>query len=229
LDRLHRRTTARETILWQLLADAGRFRKEGGEAYWLTIIRIAELALLTAGAYADSCESRAAGDLLANPVRVLIHLKGRSKPKVKPRHAALSATLRKEACPGMPFMDWFRRHVLLEVTQKALLPELIDTMAASGRVTACYLDGLKKRMNRIADTIAFLSAWQVATSAELVAKTQSASPQTRQFIEANLCRFSDALFRRLGHVIGDPQTNRDYRGEVLNHPRRWGNPGLSEN
>lgn len=206
LEQLHLRTTARETTLWQLLAEVDRFREAGGEAYWLTIMRVAELALFTAGAYADSCESRAAGDLLANPVRVLIHLQGRSKPKVKPRHAALSAALRKEACPDMPFMVWFRRNVLLEVTQKALLPELVDRLSNSppsaGSINIRrFLEGLRARMQTVADTIAFLSAWQVDTAGEFQAKILAASPDTRRFIEANLCRFKDSQFIRMGTKI----------------------------
>ena len=79
LDRLHRRTAATETSLWQLLADADRFQKTGGVVYWLTVMRITELAILTAGACADGCEFRMAGDLLANPARVLIHLRDRKR------------------------------------------------------------------------------------------------------------------------------------------------------
>lgn len=212
LDGLHQRTEATETILLQVLADADRFRKEGGDLYWLTIMRIAELALLTAGAYADGCEFRAAGDLLANPARVLIHLKESGEPKVKKRHLALSATLRKEACPDMAFVDWFRRHVLLEVTQKALLPDLIDRLASSGLSAhgsasaggvdiRGFQESMEARMKAVADTIAFLSAWQVFDVADLNARIGASSPDTRRFINANLCRFKDTQFILMGAKI----------------------------
>jgi hypothetical protein len=212
LDRLHQRTEATETILWQVLADADRFRKEGGDLYWLTIMRITELALLTAGAFADGCEFQAAGDLLANPVRVLIHLKNSGQPKVKRRHAALSATLRKEACPDMAFVDWFRRHVLLEVTQKALLPDLIDRLAACGLSAhnspsaggveiRRFQERVAARMKAVADTIAFLSAWQLDDGADLNAKIEASSADTRRFINANLCRFKDTQFILMGAKI----------------------------
>jgi hypothetical protein len=212
LDQLHQRTEATETILWQVLADADRFRKEGGEVYWLTIMRIAELALLTAGAFADGCEFRAAGDLLANPARVLIHLKNRVEPKVKKRHAALSVTLRNEARSDMAFVDWFRRHVLLEVTRKALLPDLVDRLAACGRSAhggpsagslnfQRYMESVAARMKAVADTIAFLSAWQVGDVRDLNAKIEAGSPDTRRFINANLCRFKDTQFILMGAKI----------------------------
>ncbi len=106
----------------------------------------------------------------------------------------------------MPFMDWFRRHVLLEVTQKALLPELIDrlsdcTPSAGGIDLGRFLEGLHARMQAVADTIAFLSVWQVGTAAELHARMRTGSPDTRRFIKANLCRFKDSQFIRMGTKI----------------------------
>jgi hypothetical protein len=206
LDRLHLQMAATESILWQLLADADRFRKAGGEVYWLTVMRIAELAILTAGAYADGCEFQMAGDLLANPARVLIHLKDRKRPLVKKRHVSLSAMLRKEVGSNLSFMDWFRRHVLLEMTQKALLPHLVDRLGACGPSMGCidmgrYQQRLETRMQAVVDTIAFLSAWQVDNAADLHAKMQARSPETRRFINDNLCRFEDTQFNQIGALI----------------------------
>jgi hypothetical protein len=211
LDRLHRRTAATETSLWQLLADADRFQKTGGVVYWLTVMRITELAILTAGACADGCEFRMAGDLLANPARVLIHLRDRKRPIVKRRHIPISAMLRKEVSPDLSFMDWFRRHVLLEITQKALLPHLVDRLGACGPSMGCFDMGrfrkrIEIRMQAVVDTIAFLSAWQVGNAADLHAKMQAGSPETHRLINDNLCRFEDTQFNQIGATIRDMVT-----------------------
>jgi hypothetical protein len=218
LDQLHCRRETTEFSLWQLLANTDRFRKTGGEVYWLTLMRIAELALLSAGRYADNCEFRAAGDLLANPALVLIHLKDRKKPLVKKRHAALSVTLRKEVSAGISFLDWFRQHVLLEVTQKALLPSLVDRLDAcgpsaggpAGETAGETIGGIKIKqfrerieacMRKVADTIAFLSAWQIDDAMDLLARIEESSSDTRRFITANLCRFKDTQFIQIGATI----------------------------
>ena len=60
--------------------------------FWLTIARIAELALKQAGDYADNCEFQAAGDVLVNPRRIDIYLNGWAEPIVKHRHGALNAS-----------------------------------------------------------------------------------------------------------------------------------------
>lgn len=219
LDRLHGRTAATEGILWQLLADVDRFRKAGGEVYWLTVMRIAELAILSAGAYADGCEFQMAGDLLANPARVLIHLRDRKKPIVKRRHVPLSATLRKEVCSGLSFMDWFRRHVLLEMTQKALLPELVDRLGECGSSAGCihmgrFRERMEVRMRAVADTIAFLAAWQIEDAADLRTRMEASSPDKRQFINANLCRFEDTQFIQIGATIRSMVTGGPPYSEV---------------
>lgn len=206
LDQLHQQMAATESLLWQLLADADRFQKTGEAVYWLTVMRIAELAILTAGVYADVCEFRMAGDLLANPARVLIHLKDRKRPIVKRRHVPLSVMLRKEVSSDLSFIDWFRRHVLLEMTRKALLPYLVDRLGACGPSMGGIDMGrfqkqIEARMQTVADTIAFLSAWQVGNAADLYAKMQISSPETRRLVNCNLCRFEDTQFIHIGARI----------------------------
>jgi hypothetical protein len=214
LDRLHRQAAATETGFWQLLTEANRFQNSGQEVYWLTVMRIAELAILTAGAYADGCEFQMAGDLLTNPARVLIHLKDRKRPIVKRRHVPLSAALQKEVGAGLSFMDWFRRNVLLEMTCKALLPHLIDRLGACGSSAGesvgesvgdidmgRFRERIETSMKKVADTIAFLAAWQIDDVTQLHARIEESSPETRRFIHANLCRFEDTHFIQIGATI----------------------------
>jgi hypothetical protein len=70
--------------------------REGNPAaacYWLLMDRLAELALLCAGYYAGCGEVTAAGDLLFNPLRIYVHVRGRHQPIVKDRHRPLSEQL----------------------------------------------------------------------------------------------------------------------------------------
>ena len=46
---------------------------EKNPVYWLLLVRLNELALLCAGNYADNCEFSAAGDLLLNPRKMMVH------------------------------------------------------------------------------------------------------------------------------------------------------------
>jgi hypothetical protein len=215
LERLHRQKGANEAALGQLLTAWGARGMADTPACWLTLARIAELTLLTAGAYADSCEFRAAGDLLANPRRIRVHLKGRPKPVTKPRHLALSTALRPRAEGHQAFKRWFRANALLEVAQGAILPVLTEIMTASGRIAAPYLDSFATRVKKVADTIGFLHAWQVDDAADLTIRLKNASPDSAAFIEATPRRFSDAHFRSLGTMI---RQSLKYRPPNDRHP-----------
>lgn len=198
LDALGNQAAANETMLRRILGKADEYGQRTTPLYWQTLARIAELTLITAGAYADGCEFQAAGDLLVNPYRILIHLKSGPPAKIKNRHASLSAEFKAGTSGTQAFKGWFRENATLEIAQKALLPELVERMETSASLPPAYLDEVKQRMQKVADTIAFLSAWRITNSEELFARIQTSSPETRSFIEANLCRFSDARFRSLG-------------------------------
>lgn len=76
--------------LLKILEDSGASDQS---FYWLLMARIFELALFCAGHYADNCEFSAAGDLLVNPRKVLIHRKGYPHSRVKQRHGRISDQL----------------------------------------------------------------------------------------------------------------------------------------
>jgi len=54
--------------------------QDSGFIYQLTQARITELALICAGNYADNFELTAAGDLLANPRCIRVHINGVKTP-----------------------------------------------------------------------------------------------------------------------------------------------------
>ena len=225
---LHRTAGANEPILRGLLSAWESMQTPDGPARWLALARIAELTLLTAGAYADGCEFRAAGDLLATPAEVRIHLKGRRRPVIKPRHQPISTTLWPNSA-GNPGAAWLRDNALFEVRHRALLPLLTEAMAASGRIAAPYREEFATRLEKVAGAIGFLSAWQIEDAADLYARLGASSPGARQFIQANLCRFSDVHFGVLGSLIdrslrisapGQPPQSEDPATDLIG-PTGW--------
>jgi hypothetical protein len=190
-----------ESAIRLILADADRFQEQGSPVYWLTVARVAELALIMAGEYADGCEFRAAGDMLVNPGKIFIHFKGGREPITKNRHQKLSEQLNNLAPPEGGFMDWFRKNVSLEMAEKALVPELCDRMENSPMISAVFANRLRRRAEKVADAIGFLSAWQIEDAGQLYAKLRKESARTREWVGANLCGFDQGLFYRIGRDI----------------------------
>jgi hypothetical protein len=186
--------------------------------------RIAEMTVLCAGHYADAYEFSAAGDLLVNPRKIFIHIKGHSKPLIKHRHAGISEQLNPAKIPRGVFLQWFRTNVILQADKKPLLTDLFDKLTESGRVASGFLAGMKTRMNRIADTISFLSAWQVACAEDLIERMRRETPETREFIHANLCHFSSGMFHFIGQEIRRINHDPAYRSPLLADPSDTWNP-----
>jgi hypothetical protein len=168
--------------------------------FWLTLARLAELALKQAGDYADNCEFQAAGDLLANPRSIEVFVQGRTDPVIKNRHRGL----REQFAPAIGREDpvaWLTKKTLSHVCEKALIPHLKERLASSGWIRSDYLTLLDRRMCRVADTIAFLTAWQIVDYRELSRRMEHAAPEDSAMIEANLCRFDLDCFDEMGSDI----------------------------
>ncbi|BBO71034.1 hypothetical protein DSCA_49640 [Desulfosarcina alkanivorans] len=168
--------------------------------FWLSLARIAELAVKQAGDYADNCEFQAAGDLLVNPRRIDVYLRGWSSPVVKDRHRGLSQQFAAAIGRDNP-VAWLSRKTLPHVREEALLPCMKQTLSASGFMNPAYLADLDRRMGRVADTIAFLMAWPVTDSAQLFRRMRDAGPEGQAFIRSKLCRFDAARFNAMGEDI----------------------------
>jgi len=172
-----------------------------GRIYWLTTARLAELALLCAGNYADNLETQAAGDLLVNPRTICIHVRGKHAPLKKERHISLTEQFAIPKAPPCETIEWFKTQTCLEIKKKALLPSCYDALKRSGYFSLAYLDSFDRRMKRVAEVIGFLAAWQVIGSAEFCARMQALSSTQREFIESNLCRFDRRIFDEIGSDI----------------------------
>lgn len=217
LDRLPPFTTVNETLVLEMMARAESFHNTGDPLYALTLARIAEMALITAGNYADACEFQAAGDLLANPIKVKLHVRGRPGPIIKQRHKAVSEQLNENNLPRKEFLKWLKHNVITEIAEQAPLRELFSRMENTGLVSGFYLDRFQAGMKQVSDTIGFLSAWQTIGIADLYTRMQTACPRTRRFIQTNLCGFTDALFVEMGREIRALETGEAYTGQILKY------------
>lgn len=187
------RSLLNETIIENRIHQAFQLKMHSQRIFWLTLARITELAIYQAGVYADACEFAAAGDLLVNPRRIDMQLKGRRRPIVKHRHARLSDQFAADIGRESP-VDWLAREATPRLTSDAALPWLRRTLASSGAMTGSYIRSLDRRMCRVADTLAFLIAWRIEDAVEFHRRMASLDLQERAFIEANLCRFDTGRF-----------------------------------
>lgn len=200
LNRLQPQLDANESIIEDLLRQTEGCAQEAGNRYRLLTARLLEAALLCAGHYVDNFEFAAAGDLLVNPRRILIHIKGCRHPVIKRRHGRLSEQLA-GYCDGQQFPEWFRCNAVLEVAKPALVPDLLQRLERFQCFCADYLDSVRRRMEKAAGAIGFLSAWGITGWEELHRRLHRASPRERSFVAANLCGFDRKDFNRLGRDI----------------------------
>jgi len=189
----------------------------GKPFYWLMMARIFELALFCAGHYADNCEFSAAGDLLVNPRKVLIHRKGYPHALVKQRHARISGRLHKGGICRKQVLLLLKHEVTVEVATPAILPYLFEQLQLSRKIAAWYLTDAQERMKKVAATIGFLSAWPATGFEDFHRRLQMASPKTYRFVSDHLCRFDTRYFKRLGMEIQKIIENSNDTCEFLVH------------
>jgi hypothetical protein len=191
---------ANEPLIEDLLQQIERCAHGSQARYRLLTARVLEAALVCTGHYVDNCEIVAAGDLLVNPRRIIIHIRGCRHPVVKRRHGKLSEQLA-SYCRSHPFPAWFKSNAVLEVSKPALVPLLFQRLERFQCFRAAYLDSIRRRMDKTADTIGFLSAWGITGREDMYRRIQSASQNQRDFIATNLCGFDLEDFHGLGREI----------------------------
>lgn len=212
--RMERIGPPNEAILESLLAALGEPSEIAPAAHWLTAARLFELGLACLGEYVDACEFTAAGDLLANPRRVDVYVRGESSPRAKRRHRSLAESVEGGRCRA-DAMGWLRRNACVRVTKPALLPELFVRLRRSGWLAEDYLESGDRRMKRAASAMAFLwaSRWDAAS---LRRRLRVSAPAERRWLESRLCRFDRDRFDAMGREL-----DRFYRldGEPANFGR----------
>ncbi len=165
-------------------------------SYWLTMARVAELAVLCAGHYADNGEFTAAGDLLVNPRKIYIKSDKHGISFTKNRHGRLSDQLKRfnrTHHTGVSIKE-----TEIRIIRAALLPYFRECLSRSGFFKCAYLEDLTRRMERIAETLGFLMAFGVDSCETLYRRMDGMGTGQRRFIEKNLCRFDQQRFDELG-------------------------------
>lgn len=168
----------------------------------LLLARVTELALITAGHYADHCEFSAAGDLLVNPRTIRVGWGDWRRTAVKDRHGRLSDQFLRPGMSHGAFVRDFKENGSLETLQPALLPVLVERLAACGFFSSDYLTAVNARMEKITGAIGFLCAAGITTGRQLYLHLTLAPAAEREFFTAHLCRFDRARFDRLGREVG---------------------------
>lgn len=169
--------------------------------YWLLMARVTELALMAAGHYADHCEFSAAGDLLVNPRTIRVCWDDQRRPAVKKRHERLSDQFREPGASRWAFVRDFKENGRLETLRPALLPVLVERLAACGLFSSGYLASVNARMEKITGAIGFLCAAGITTGRQLYLRLTLAPAADRDFFTAHLCRFDRCRFDRLGREV----------------------------
>lgn len=169
--------------------------------HWLLMSKLTEAALLTAADYADNAEFKAAGDLLFNPRKIHVYMKGNRAPVLKNRHGRLSDQFNDKQKPYGDFIRWFARNAIVRQSQPALLPYLTDLLKSSGYVSEQYINSCHVRMKKISDTINFLMSWGICCFEDLALKMAKSDPRTRQFIKCHLCCFDTGWLDRINKEI----------------------------
>ncbi len=170
-------------------------------AHWLCLARLAEAALLTAGARADRADFRGATDLLANPRRINVHYVGTPCLIPKKRHAPLSAQFAKPGCTPRETLDQLSQETMLHLAEDALLPALHQRLKASTIKDQTYLSSLRQRMKRVADTLNFLACDGVFSLQDLQSRLRYLPAAKRRWYTSQLCNFHPAWFWDLGRSL----------------------------
>ena len=204
-----------EPFLERKLAELECIDVGSAEPYWLTMARIAELAVLCAGHYADSGELQAVGDLLVNPRKILVHIRGQAEPVVKQRHTALTQQFGHMASDKMGVIAWLKRETTLETVTPPLLMELYKKLFDSGYMSEAYMDSLDRRMTQIADTAVFVGSCHFSPHLDFIQYVHQTSGAEREFIQSNLCGFTRDYFDDLGREAFQALYMPEYRSRFL--------------
>ena len=180
--------------------DAGGDPRSG--VYWLLTARLAEMALLCAGHYADCGETGAAGDLLLNPRRVLVYLRGAPGPILKERHRPLSDQFNPGGLSLPDFAAWFRDNAMTHIAEPALLPAFRSRLARCARMAA-YRERFQARLTRVADVMRF--------------GFTARGPQTGRPHRLT-CGFDTAEYHRLGRHVTRSCSNPAFHSPYLAAP-----------
>ncbi len=208
-------TRLNESYLAQKIMELDDIGSWNPKAFLLTTARLTELVLLCAGGYADGGECRAAGDLLLNPRRIVVHRRDKSESRLKKRHTALTEQFHHVAAHKTGVIDWLARETVLEIEEPPLLPGLWKRLTDTDLIADWYLTTVDRRMKKIADVIGLVASCHCLSGLEFWQFLRDAPASDGVYIESQLCRFDRALFETLGREVNDVLRFPDYHTRFL--------------
>jgi len=190
-----------EGFLDQRRKELERFPQDNPALYWLTYARLNELALYCAGNYADNFEFSAAGDLLVNPRRILVHIRNGGGVMVKERHGNLTEQFGGTAENRGGVIRWLKEETTLETKGKPLLPLFLENLVQSERMSDRYLESVQSRLRKIGDAIGFFGCMNFVDSHEFYFRLQNTPEEEKALIRSKFCLFDRKTFDALGSEI----------------------------
>ena len=185
------------------------------DGYWLTMARLNELALFCAGNYADAGEFQAAGDLLVNPRRVVVHAPNHAAPVVKERHTPLTLQFADDVPYGEDAVTWLKMETSLEIEEPALLPWFLELLTCAECFSSDYLESVLERQKRISSTLVFAAACKCPETMDFQVYRLRADSREKEFIESNLCLFDKGVFDLIGRDLRIMAEYPAYRSPFL--------------
>lgn len=192
--------------------DASAEIEESAEIYWLSMSRIMELALLCAGNYADFGQLREAGDLLVNPRHTEVHLHGVWEPVRVRRYVGMRQQFADYVPAGTDVSRWLRHNTRLVQVKGPLIPDLYARLKGADVLSESYLASLYARMQKVADTMAFVMQGQ---KIDPDYPLKGVIPEEQEFVEANLCRYDRKNYYQLGVDIDQLSKKEEYQSRFL--------------
>lgn len=177
------------------------------DIYWLSISRVMELALLSAGNYADFGMVREAADLIVNPRHIEVHIDGIWEPVRVKRYERMTEQFTDYAPVGSNVREWLRDNAHLVHVKGPLIPDLYDMMKVADRLSETYLSSVYIRMQKISQTMTFIMQGQIMDPNYPLS---GVIPEDKEFVEVNLCRFNRNKFHRIGMDIGELLNDANY-------------------
>ena len=170
---------------------------------WITRARLLELALWWAGALADRGRFQAVGDLLFNPRRKLLYIKGRAQPLTLARHQTLTGQVAPLLAPGQDPIAWLKRNSQVHIARPPILPSLRDELAAWPGATPAYLAEVDQCLEQVAATLSYVAGLCLPPGRDLARHLALIPPAEAAAISENLCRFDLTRFNAWGRRLAE--------------------------
>ncbi|MCB2189912.1 MAG: hypothetical protein KQI62_00010 [Deltaproteobacteria bacterium] len=190
-----------EESLTRLRHQLKQYSGPKGQAFWLTLARLGELALWWTGCLADAGEFQAVGDLLLNPPGKTLYIRNRPTPLRLARHVPISEQVRPLAPAGVNLVQWLKHQTVMVVEAEPLLPALLDDLSRWPHYAPEACRDFQLRLDRVAGVLCQITALNLPQGVSLAEHLARAPQEEAEAIKKHLCRFDLKRFDGLGLAL----------------------------